>query len=250
MEECLISHVFLLSVSTMNSQLIDFFSLLYPRVCINCNQGLTKNENYLCLGCDLSLPKSPYLASKVGLLKRFVFQPKVTGAYAYLDYVKDGIAQKLIRTLKYDGKQELGVWLGQRFGVEIKKVLDQSVDLIIPIPLHPKRLQMRGYNQSARIAEGMGKSLKVLVDVESSIRSKQTSTQTKETKLNRWKNMQSAFEIVAPDTIRQKAILVVDDVITTGATLGIFCDELAKYKPASLTIAALAVGKQTKSNLN
>lgn len=230
----------------MKSQLADFISLMYPRVCINCNQGLTKNEIHLCLSCDLSLPKSPHLTNKGELLNKFAFQPKVTGAYAYLDYIKDGITQKLIRALKYDGKQELGFWLGQRFGVEIKKLLNQSdwsADLIIPIPLHSKRLRTRGYNQSDRIAEGIGQSLEVKVDLTSSIRSKETSTQTKKAKLSRWESMKSVFEVVESERINGKNILVIDDVITTGATLGGFCDEVAKHQPTSLMIAALAAGK-------
>ena len=227
----------------MKSQLVDFISLLYPRVCINCNKGLTKNEEHLCLSCELSLPKSQHLTNKGELLKKFAFQPKVTGAYAYWDYMKEGIVQKLIYGLKYGGKQDLGVWLGRRFGNEIKGVMGQCVDLIVPIPLHSKRLQRRGYNQSDRIAEGVGEALHVSVGIDVAIRYKETTTQTHKARINRWKNMHSVFKVIDPESVNLKNILIVDDVITTGATLGVFCDELAKHDPTSLTIAALASGK-------
>jgi len=226
----------------MQSQLADFLSLLYPKVCINCNCGLTKKEEHLCLTCELSLPKSQYLANKAELLKKFAFQRKVIGAYAYLDFIKDGIVQKLIHGLKYQGKQSLGVWLGQRFGKEMMNRVGQ-IDLIVPIPLHASRMRTRGYNQSDRIAEGLGETMEIPVDTQTIIRAKETTTQTRKDKLNRWKNIHSVFDVLDPDQVYQKNILVVDDVITTGATLGTFCDEVAKYEPTSLTIAALAAGK-------
>jgi len=227
----------------MKSQLADFVSLLYPRVCINCNKGLTKKEEFLCLSCELSLPKSLYLTNKAELLKKFAFQPKVTGAYAYLDYIKDGIVQKLIYGLKYGGKQDLGVWLGRNFGKEMIAKMKRPIDLIIPVPLHQNRLRMRGYNQSDRIAEGLGQTLNVSVGSDIAIRDKETSTQTRKAKISRWENMRSVFKVVDPDRVNQKSILIVDDVITTGATLGVFCDEVAKFDPASITLAALAAGK-------
>ena len=226
----------------MKSQLSDFLSLLYPKVCLNCNCGLTKEEEHLCLTCELSLPKSQYLTNKAELLKKFAFQPKVIDAYAYLDFIKEGIVQKLIHGLKYQGKQSLGVWLGQRFGEEMKSRLDQ-IDLIIPIPLHANRMRTRGYNQSDRIAEGIGESMGIPVDTKTIIRAKETTTQTRKDKLNRWENIHSVFGVLDPEQVNQKNLLIVDDVITTGATLGTFCDEVAKYEPNSLTISALAAGK-------
>lgn len=227
----------------MKSQLADFISLLYPRVCINCNKGLTKKEEHLCLTCELNLPKSTYLTKKGELLKKFIFQPKVTGAYAYLDYIKEGIVQKLIYGLKYGGKQELGVWLGRNFGKEIVIEANRPLDLILPVPLHQNRLRTRGYNQSDRIAEGLGHALNVAVGNTVAIRDKETSTQTQKTKISRWENMHSVFKVIDPECVNKKNILIVDDVITTGATLGVFCDEVAKHEPTSLTIAALAAGK-------
>ena len=227
----------------MKSQLGDFVSLLYPRVCIHCHKGLTNTEEHLCLSCELSLPKYQQGTNKAQLLKKFAFQPKVTGAYAYLDYIKDGIVQKLIQGLKYQGKQNLGIWLGRQLGRQIKKSIKEPIDLILPIPLHPKRLRTRRYNQSDRIAEGVSEVLGVPVGLNLAIRNKETDTQTKKAKISRWENIQSVFTIVDFKEVETKNILVVDDVITTGATLGTFCDEIAKHDPASLIIGALAVGK-------
>ncbi len=227
----------------MKSQLLDFISLLYPRVCINCNKGLTTKEQHLCLSCDLSLPKSQYSTNKGELLKKFIFQPKVTGAYAYLDYIKDGIVQKLIHSLKYQRNQKLGVWLGSRLGNEIQQVIKHPIDLIVPIPLHKNRLKIRGYNQSDLIAEGISQIMSIPVGLNVAVRDKQTETQTKKAKISRWESMKSVFRVVNHKMISSKNILVVDDVITTGATLGVFCDEIARHDPSSLTIGAIAAGK-------
>jgi len=227
----------------MKSQLADFLSLIYPRVCLHCRKPLSRAEEFLCLPCELSLPKSTYLTNKDELCKKFAFQPKVIAAFAYLDFNKFGIAQKLVHNLKYQGKTQLGVWLGQRFGKELSKQDIAPFDALIPSPLHANRQRQRGYNQSACLAQGMSEALQVPVLEDLVARSRETTTQTKKSKLKRWENMESVFEVTKPQDVEGRHLLIVDDVITSGATIGMLCDELAKENPASISVAALAAGK-------
>lgn len=227
----------------MKSQLADFISLIYPRVCLHCRKPLSRAEEFLCLPCELSLPKSTYLTNKEDLCKKFAFQPKVIAAYAYLDFNKFGIAQKLVHNLKYQGKKDLGTWLGARFGRDLSKQDHAPFDLLIPSPLHANRQRHRGYNQSTCLAQGMSEPLSLPVCEDAVARTKETTTQTKKSKLKRWENMESVFTVTKPKEIEGRHILLVDDVITSGATIGMLCDELAKENPASISVAALAAGK-------
>jgi ComF family protein len=227
----------------VKSQLADFLTLIYPRVCIHCSKPLSRAEEFLCLSCELSLPKSTYLTNKDQLCKKFAFQPKVIAAFAYLDFNKFGIAQKLVHSLKYQGKKDLGIWLGSKFGKELAIIEHVSYDVLIPSPLHPNRLRQRGYNQSTYIAQGLSNALSVPVVENLVERTRETTTQTKKSKLKRWENMEAVFEVVRPEEIGGRNLLLVDDVITSGATIGMLCDALAKENPASITVAALAAGK-------
>jgi ComF family protein len=227
----------------MISQVSDFFSLVFPRVCVHCSRALTRKEEFLCLECELSLPKRSEWANKEQLLKKFAFQPKVIGAYAYLEFIKEGIVQKLIHQLKYQGKKELGVWLGSKYANELRSIDDlPKFDIIVPSPLHPNRARQRGYNQSEQIAIGISRTLEIPV-VGAVSRVRETSTQTRKSKVKRWENMDEVFAVNHPEAIEGKDVLLVDDVITSGATIGMLCDELAKVNPNTITLAALAAGK-------
>jgi len=219
----------------------DFLSLLYPRPCLVCGQALLRQEAFLCLTCTLNLPKRSQSIQTNTLLKKFAFQPKVKDSHAFLEYVKGGIAQKLIYKLKYEGHQELGVKLGGLFAEQLVGYL--SGDVIIPMPLHTKRLRQRGYNQSERIAHGMSAVLGIPVKNDWVSRVRSTSTQTRKTKADRWINMQEVFEIQNPKHLKDQEVLVVDDVITTGASMGGLCDCIAASNPKSITVLTLAAAQ-------
>jgi ComF family protein len=197
----------------------------------------------LCLGCELNIPKWDLSANKADLEKKFAYQPRVSAAFAFMNYLKGGMAQKLIHALKYLGKKDLGIWLGEEFGKSLKTRVHGSVDLIVPVPLHRSRLKQRGYNQSDLIAKGLSNSLDIEFSDSTVERVKKTNTQTKKVKTDRWSSMDSVFSVSEPGRIDGQNIMIIDDVITTGATTGRLCDEIAKCNPKYITIAALAVGK-------
>ena len=182
------------------------------------------------------------VTNKDQLLKKFAFQSKVRAVYAYLEYVKEGISQKLVQAVKYDHNKELGEWLGNEFGKSIKNSVYQ-LDVLIPLPLHVRRLRKRGFNQSEIICRGMETALGLPIDSDSLIRIKDTKTQTQKSKMMRWESMEQIFEVTNPSRVEGRHVLLVDDVVTTGATMGILCDEIARHNPASISIAALAAGK-------
>lgn len=227
----------------MKSQLADFISLLYPRTCYTCDKSLTSAEKFLCLGCELNLPKWETSANKAELLKKFAHQPKVTESFALMSYMKSGMAQQLIQGIKYKGKKDLGIWLGEKLGLQLQKTIIKPFDLIIPVPLHRSRQKQRGYNQSDLIARGISTVMDVDMSTTAVARVKKTNTQTKKAKTDRWTSMDEVFEVINANELDGKVILIVDDVITTGATTGRLCDQIAKTDAQELIIAALAAGK-------
>ncbi len=175
-------------------------------------------------------------------MNKFAHLPKVQSANAYLTYIKSGVAQKLIHGVKYKDKKELGLWLGKKFAQE---VLCQEIgaEVILPVPIHRKRRVERGYNQSEIISQGISDALDIPLCVDALTRTEHRQSQTKKGKIERWQNLNSSFSVTSPDTVCGKFVLIFDDVITTGATLGNLCEEVSKHEPKSIAIAALAAGK-------
>lgn len=227
----------------MLSQLADFISLIYPRTCVVCNESLTAKEDFLCFHCVVHLPKSQTLENEQVLLDKFASNPKVNQAFAYLDYVKGGISQKLVRAVKYDNQKELGNWLGRTFGQMIIERKQLDVDVIIPMPIHKKREKNRGYNQSTVLATGLADVLNVEIDSGGINRVVHTKSQTTKSKMGRWKSMEAIFQVLRPELIESRKIMLFDDVITTGATMGILCDAVGVHNPQSITVASLAAGR-------
>ena len=149
--------------------------------------------------------------------------------------------QHLLHQLKYNNHPEVGVRIGMLFGKELcEQGLDKEFDLIVPVPLHNSRQRKRGYNQSAKFAEGLSTSLTIPWDESISIRKKRTTTQTRKSKLDRWENVKDVFGIDVAEKILNKRILLVDDVITTGATLEACGRHLLENNCSSLSIACIA----------
>ena len=220
----------------------DFISNLFPLICVNCRETLVRDEVYICTKCKLSLPRTNlHIVKENRLFQKFAFEPKVKFVTAFLEYNPGGIARKLIHQLKYKGEQELGTILGDWFGLDLLQA-PIDPDLILPVPLHPKKLRIRGYNQSDCIARGISERMGVLWDPKILSRTVFTKTQTKKSKIDRWKNVDSIFSINTHGTISNKKVLLVDDVLTTGATLGSLASILSSAGVSEIYIATLAAG--------
>jgi ComF family protein len=220
----------------------DFVSLFFPNYCLGCKNTLVKGEEILCTHCILELPKTDYHTFVDNPIRlRLEGRIHVTYAFAFLRFRKTGLVQHLLHQLKYNNHPEVGIRLGRVYGKDLFDAgYDKNFDLIIPVPLHQSRLRKRGYNQSAKIAEGLSISLNIAWDENCVKRIIKTTTQTRKSKIERWENVKDGFMIIQPEKIRGKRILLVDDVITTGATLEACGRHLLEHGCTELSFACLA----------
>jgi ComF family protein len=171
--------------------------------------------------------------------KKFWGRIGLEHATAQYYFTRESLIQRLMHQFKYKGNRDLGLQLGELMGASIKKSGRFDVDALIPLPLFRAKEKKRGYNQAALLCEGMAESLQVPVLKDVVIRSHHTDTQTKKGRIERWQNMESKFMLVQTESVSNKHLLLVDDVITTGATLEACGAELLKADNVKLSIAAL-----------
>ncbi len=231
----------------LSNLLFDFFHLFYPRVCSACGVALYKHEDVICNKCIYELPKTNFQLSKDNIVAQIFWgRFPLESAGAYYFFRKESNVQHLLHKFKYKNSPEIGVKIGQLYGAELKNSGCEIPDVIIPIPLHPKKEIIRGYNQSERFAEGLSQSLNIPVDTKNFIRNTFTETQTKKSRFDRWNNVKDIFICVDPEIFKGKHILLVDDVITTGSTIESSVQKLLSYEDANMkiSIASMAVASK------
>ena len=216
--------------------------LFYPNLCITCNKSLVAGENHLCIGCRLLLPETNYHLEKENAVeKTFWGRIPLERAFSFLYFNKAGHTQQLLHHLKYKGNEELAEYLGVIYGERlIKTIENHKIDGIVAVPLHSLKLRKRGYNQSLAFANGMAKTLQLENLSSVIIRNKDTQTQTKKTRLERWQNVESIFTVIEPQKLNGKHVLLVDDVITTGATLESCAKAIQLENNCLISIASIA----------
>ena len=229
-------------IKASQSYLGDFLSLLFPNICLSCETALNKNEEVLCFLCEHSLPKTNFLENPENpVAKLFWGRVDIQHASAFVYFHKQSKVQHLLHQLKYHGKPEVGEKLGCLFGEQLKNHRGfAEVEMIIPIPLHERKKKSRGYNQSDYFAMGLSQSMDI--DWSDSIltRNINTVTQTGKSRFERWENVGAAFEITKANEIAGKHLLVVDDVVTTGATLEACAAMLLQIQDVKVSIATMA----------
>lgn len=225
----------------MWTPLLSLADLFYPRLCLGCCRNLHRHESHLCWQCLHRLPRTLYHQQADNPLERLFWgRTQVKAATSFLFFTKNGLTQNLLHQLKYSGQKEVGVRLGELVGAEIKnEARFTDANAIIPVPLHPKKLQQRGYNQSALLAYGMSNRMKVPVEEKWLQRQLHTDSQTRKGRYERWENVSEAFVCAAPQAVLGKTLLLVDDVLTTGATLEA-CAKPLQQAGATILIATLA----------
>lgn len=197
----------------------DFIDLIFPRCCEACDQSLVGNEEIICTKCRIALPRIEKESIHTDSLKyKFVNLPDVLSTQAFLLFTKKGKVQKLLHALKYKGNQEVGILLGFMFGQEMmaNDTLPKA-ELIISVPLHKRKISSRGYNQSDLLAEGLSKASDIPWSGTTLVRNKHTETQTGKSKKERQENVNGVFQVNG--NVEQKSVIIIDDVLTTGATL-------------------------------
>ncbi len=222
--------------------LSDLLGLFFPNVCVACGNSLVSQEEILCTSCLYKLPETGFHMHDDNLIaETFWGRVELHAATSYLFFSKEGMVQKLMHALKYKGRKEVGVFLGRLFGKElIKSPLFSSVEMIIPVPLHPKKQRKRGFNQSVFIARGLAETMGVQVSVNNLVRTTFTSSQTKKSRYDRWQNVKGVFRVSNEKQFVGKHLLVVDDVLTTGATMEACVHPLLEIPGTKVSIATLA----------
>lgn len=220
----------------------DFLSLIYPRSCEACSNNLFKHEKFICNYCKINLPKSNYhKTSESELYQLFAGRVPTVNAASFYLYEKSGKIQKLLQAIKYQDQKELAEFLGEQYGQHLKKdEAFQDIDLILPIPLHKNKLKQRGYNQSAYFAQGLSKSLDKIINIDFLVRVIDTKTQTKKNKYQRWENVEGIFKLTENADLKNKHILLVDDVVTTGATIEAAWLALKDVEGIKISVASIA----------
>lgn len=220
----------------------DFVSLFFPRQCLACGESLVSGEETICTYCMLEMPQTDYHKDRGNPLERRIgYRIPIRYAMALFKFSKSGRVQNLLHQLKYKNHPEIGVMLGRVYGERMADAgLRHAFELIVPVPLHPIRQRKRGYNQSAKFAEGLSEKLDIPFNDEIIKRRRVTETQTRKTKLNRWENMNGVFEVSTAEMVDGKKILLVDDVITTGSTLEACAQALLNSSCSELSIACIA----------
>ncbi len=221
----------------------DFISLIYPKICLGCNNPLLKHEECICTICQFHIPKTNHFKEKKNdLQKLFWGKVQLNHAAALYEFVKDSPLQKMIHALKYEENQEVGIYLGKQIAYEIEdSTLLKGIDYIIPVPLHPKKEKLRGYNQSISIAKGIQEILKTEIEITTLQRTVDTESQTKKNKYSRWENVGNVFEIRDLEKLKHKHILLIDDVVTTGSTLESCVTTLQQIEGIKVSIVTIAI---------
>lgn len=214
--------------------------LLFPHICDGCGSDLLSKDSSLCLRCMEALPQTDFeLHPGNPVEKKFYGRLPLANATAQYYFSKESLIQQLVHQVKYRNNRELGLQLGRLIGDVLKKSGRFNADIMIPLPLFPVKERKRGYNQSTLLCEGIAEHLNIPILQNVITRPQHTETQTKKGRIERWKNMEGKFVLTNPDVIENKHVLLVDDVITTGATLEACGSELLKAVNVKLSLAAL-----------
>ena len=223
----------------------SFLSILYPRNCIHCQQCLVKGECNLCTECLEKLPVNEGIGDFTELKHEVYSSFLFRNQFYYLKYYKNGITQSILHQIKYTGNVKLAMDIGLWYGnLLVKEGFQNQFDILIPVPLNWKKLKIRGYNQSECIGRGLIKVLHCDMDPELLVRKINNPTQTHKTRAERIQNVRNIFQVNRNIRDVSKRILLVDDVITTGATLESCAEVLIKAGFKDISFAAIAYAKK------
>lgn len=218
-------------------------NLLFPRSCVVCGGCLVKGEETVCTMCNSRMPRTNYhLQPDNEIEQRFWGKAEIERATSYFFYNKGSDYRHILFKLKYNGYKELGEVMGRYMANELlASDFFKGVDVVIPVPLHSKRKKVRGYNQSEWIALGISLATGIPMDLNTLVRSVSNNTQTRKSVFDRWDNVKDVFQVTSPEKIQGKHILLVDDVLTTGATLVSCATKLLESSDVKISIITLAV---------
>ncbi|MDD7884562.1 ComF family protein [Flavivirga sp. 57AJ16] len=218
-------------------------NLFFPKVCYACHHLLNDNEKIVCVDCRHDLPVTNFHFNNDDTVAKVLYgRAKIESGTALFRFEKKGIVQQLIHGLKYKGYENIGFFLGNWLGGELKNIEPyKSIDLVIPVPLHKKKLKKRGFNQVATFGQQIAGAIKADYKADVLLKVTATKSQVNKKRLARWHNSDELFTLVNSESIENKHILLVDDIITTGATLEACIAVLNQAKNIKISIATMAI---------
>ncbi|WP_210462571.1 ComF family protein [Rufibacter roseolus] len=221
----------------------DFLALLFPEDCRACGGDLAMGEEIICSHCRIKLPYTNFHLSPTDNPLHQVFWGRVPIqlAAAYLVFQEKGRVQRLLHQLKYKGQEEVGELLGRWFGAQLKTQEEfRAVEVVVPVPMHQSKERQRGYNQVLGFAKAIADHLELPLATDALRKNRLSATQTTKNRQARWEAMQQLYAIHRPEAIQGKHVLLVDDVITTGATIEACAQVLLKQGATAVSVASIA----------
>ncbi len=218
-------------------------NLFFPKVCYACLNLLNDNEKTICIDCRHNLPITNFHFDNDDTVKKVLYgRAKIENGTALFRFEKKGIVQQLIHGLKYKGYENIGFLLGDWLGAELKNITSyKSIDMVIPVPLHKKKLKKRGFNQTSKFGQQIAEALKIDYKADALLKVTASKSQVNKKRLARWNDSDELFTLVNSKSIENKHILLVDDIITTGATLEACIAVLNQAKNIKISIATMAI---------
>lgn len=231
--------------NAMKNGFASLLHLFFPRSCVVCGGMLVEGEEAICTRCNIDMPRTNYHNVKDNLVERvFWGRMPLKRATSYFFYRKGSDFRRILHLLKYGGRKELGAVMGRLMAADLQSAgFFDDVDVIIPVPLHPRKRRARGYNQSEWIARGVSEVTGIAMDAASVIREKFTDTQTRKSAFERWENVNGIFVLRHPELFAGKHVLLIDDVLTTGATTVACADVFCNVSGIRISVLTLAVAE-------
>jgi ComF family protein len=235
-----------MSMQILKNILTDTIHLFYPHVCTGCGSDLVSADNQLCIKCISNLPHTNFAQHASNPIEKIFWgRLPLVAAHAEFFFAKESLMQHLIHQLKYKNNQHIGLYLGEIMGRSLMNSNRfKNIDALIPLPLYPDKERKRGYNQAAIICDGMSAVMNVPVLKNCLLRQRFTETQTKKHRTERWENVEGSFVMKNEAALAGKNLLLVDDVVTTGATFEASGLALLKVKGTKLSVASLTTARQ------
>lgn len=230
----------------MHVLLQDIVRFFYPHTCIGCGKELYNLKHFLCMDCIEDLPLTGFEKTASNYTTNlFTGRLPIEKGSSWLFFEKESLTQTLIHHIKYKSHQTLGEYLGYTMGCKLMECnWFDNIDVVIPLPLNKKKLKIRGYNQSELICNGLSQATGLPVEKVAIMRTVFTETQTKKSRIQRWSNVAEVFDLAESNHLEGKHALLVDDVVTTGATLDACGQVLLKVKGLKLSVLTLAVASR------